>query len=73
MTSASPAHDALPDATWTVNEVLQRFPEAGRALNAFGVDSCCGGADSLAAAALEAHVPIEDLLAGVAGVIGEGR
>ena len=77
MTSATPSRDAarapLIDATWTVNEVLVRFPETVVAFNAFGVDACCGGAASLAEAAREAEVPLDDLIAGVASVIREGR
>lgn len=61
-------HPAL-DATWTVNEVLARYPVTGRALNAFGVDTCCGGHNSLAEAAREATVGLDDLLAGLRAVI----
>jgi regulator of cell morphogenesis and NO signaling len=46
--SLSPEH--------TVNDVLLRFPRCANVFNAFGVDSCCGGAVSLADAAADVGV-----------------
>lgn len=67
-------HDASPMPTkqtsatttispdWSVNETLHRFPETIAVFNAFRVDACCGGAATLRQAALDAAVPLEDLL-----------
>jgi regulator of cell morphogenesis and NO signaling len=38
----------------TVNEVLRRFPEAVELLTALGLDTCCGGAEPLEEACLQA-------------------
>jgi regulator of cell morphogenesis and NO signaling len=51
-----------PDASWTVNQLLLERPSAAAILNAFGVDSCCGGARSLAEAATEAGIEPATLL-----------
>lgn len=50
------------DATQTVNDVLRQWPETMAAFNSLGVDICCGGADSLAAAAMRIGIPVEDLI-----------
>ena len=50
------------DARLSVNDVLRRQPGAVRVLNAFGIDTCCGGAASLDEAAREAGVAVEDLV-----------
>jgi regulator of cell morphogenesis and NO signaling len=57
------ASPAAPDASWTVNQLLLERPAAAAVLNAFGVDSCCGGARSLAEAAAEAGIEPTTLLA----------
>jgi iron-sulfur cluster repair protein YtfE (RIC family) len=51
------------DARLTVNELLRRHPSVLPVLNGFGVDSCCGGAESLAQAAQSAQVPFDALMA----------
>jgi regulator of cell morphogenesis and NO signaling len=58
------ASTSLPliDPSLTVNDVLQRWPAAVGALNALGIDTCCGGADSLSVAAAQAGVPLADLI-----------
>lgn len=40
----------------TVNDVLRRFPNAGQVFNAFGVDTCCGGGNTLVEAARAADL-----------------
>ena len=30
----------VPDATWSVNDTLLRWPAAARIFNAFGIDAC---------------------------------
>ena len=36
------------DPTWTVNDVIVRYPETVSVFNALGIDACCGGAKPLA-------------------------
>ena len=50
------------DLAWSVNELLRRVPRSVAVLNAFGVDTCCGGALTLEEAAIEANVPPTELL-----------
>lgn len=64
-THTAPATTDRIDPSLSVNETLRRWPAAVMALNAFGVDTCCGGAASLAQAAADADVPLDDLLDGV--------
>jgi iron-sulfur cluster repair protein YtfE (RIC family) len=46
----------------TVNEILARYPGTMGICNAFGLDTCCGGALSLRDAAAEAGANLEQLL-----------
>lgn len=46
----------------TVNQVIQASPEAMKVLNAFGIDLCCGGMDTLDEAARKVGVAVEDVL-----------
>ena len=41
---------------WTVNELLRREPLSATVLNSFGVDTCCGGGDTLEEAAAAAGI-----------------
>jgi regulator of cell morphogenesis and NO signaling len=50
------------DPRRSVNELLQCHPATVMVLNDFGVDACCGGASSLAEAALAAGVEPVTLL-----------
>ena len=50
------------DHDWSVDETLARHPATATVFNAFGVDTCCGGGASLADAARDADVPLDDLL-----------
>jgi iron-sulfur cluster repair protein YtfE (RIC family) len=59
-----PSYDQL-DATITVNDLLQRFPEAVGTLSAYGIDTCCRGNQSLARAAAFVGVDPDRLLAEV--------
>ena len=58
----------VPDATWSVNHTLLRWPAAARIFNAFGIDACCGGAATLAQAAADADMPLDALLAALDGI-----
>lgn len=57
------------DSGWTINELLRRLPPAGEVLNAFGIDTCCGGGDTITAAARKAGVREDDLLAEIGSVV----
>ncbi len=46
----------------TVNEILRRYPEAIRVLNALGLDTCCGGSEPLGEAARAAGQAPEAVL-----------
>jgi iron-sulfur cluster repair protein YtfE (RIC family) len=50
------------DITASVNDLLRDCPSALIALDAYGIDSCCGGDLSLSDAAREAGVSLEHLL-----------
>ncbi len=60
------------DPTLSVNEILKRCPASVRVLNAFGIDTCCGGAASLAEAAAEANIPVTDLLDAIEYLAADG-
>jgi iron-sulfur cluster repair protein YtfE (RIC family) len=57
------------DPSWTVNDVIAKCPETMPVLNAFGVDTCCGGDETLAAAALEAGLDTDRLVTALRDVI----
>ena len=54
----------------TVNELLALAPHAGGLLNDLGVDTCCGGSNSLREAAVDAGLEPEALLAQARGAVG---
>lgn len=51
------------DQDLTINEVLLKYPTAVTVLNAYGIDTCCGGGDSVAAAAASNGIDLDELLA----------
>lgn len=53
------------DPTLSVNDVLRRWPFAVRTLNQYAIDTCCGGALSLADAARDAGVAVDELIAAI--------
>jgi regulator of cell morphogenesis and NO signaling len=55
------AHQDI-DATAIVNDVLRRYPPTVGVFNTFGIDACCGGAASLAEAAVRDGVELGALL-----------
>jgi regulator of cell morphogenesis and NO signaling len=61
------------DPGLSVNEVLRRWPGAVTALNAYGVDTCCGGAASLSEAAGQAGVSVDDLIGGITDALTVDR
>lgn len=54
------------EPTWTVNETTARIPASVSVFARYGIDSCCGGALSLAEAARRHDVSIDTLLAELA-------
>jgi iron-sulfur cluster repair protein YtfE (RIC family) len=60
------------DAGMSVNTTIRRFPESVAVFNQLGVDACCGGAKSLAEAALEAGITLETLVAALEAAVPEG-
>ena len=65
MSRIASSNSAPVDPTWSINELLGRRPAAIAVLNAYGLDTCCGGASSLADAAREAGVELQSLIADV--------
>ena len=51
------------DPTLSVNELLRRYPEALPVLATAGIDSCCGGEQSLALAAAGSGLTFDQLAA----------
>lgn len=70
-------HDPTPaslGASWTVSEAIDGFPAALHVFFDLGIDTCWGGDQSLAGAASDANVRLDDLLAAVsAAIAGSGR
>jgi regulator of cell morphogenesis and NO signaling len=58
-----------PSPEHSVNEIICRYPSVLSVLDGFGVDTCCGGAESLASAARSARIPIDALMAGISAAI----
>lgn len=42
----------IDGSTVTVNDAIRLYPQTVAVFNAFGIDSCCGGAETIRAAAL---------------------
>lgn len=53
------------DPTLTINDVMACWPQTIQLLNVLGVDTCCGGGESLREAARHAGIPLTVLLAAV--------
>jgi regulator of cell morphogenesis and NO signaling len=51
--------------TLTINEIMARWPDTMMLLNALGIDTCCGGGDTLPDAARRARIPLTVLMAAV--------
>ena len=60
------------DANETLNELVARVPDALPVLQRFGLDTCCGGALTLALAARHHDLALDELLAAIAEALGEG-
>ena len=71
-TAFRPVATPTIDPAWSVNELLRRYPATGHVLNEYGIDSCCGGADSLEDAARAANVDANVLLQAVGASAAAG-
>jgi iron-sulfur cluster repair protein YtfE (RIC family) len=50
------------DPTMSIDDTLCLYPDSRPALNAAGIDTCCGGAEPLGAAALTAGADLDALI-----------
>jgi len=53
----------------TVNALIAQHPSVLPVLNGYGIDTCCGGAESLEDAARTAGIPVDVLMAGVSAAV----
>ena len=61
------------DPSWTINEVIAKYPETMSVFNSFGLDLCCGADETIAAAANESEIDSEALMSALAkAAIGSG-
>lgn len=61
------------DASLSINEIIRRVPASISVLNAYGIDTCCGGEISLAESAKEIGVSPEDILRAITAASGTGE
>ena len=52
----------------SVNDVIARFPDTIAVFNAFGIDACCGGAESVTDAARRDGADPEALVTALLGI-----
>jgi regulator of cell morphogenesis and NO signaling len=57
----------------TLNAIVARFPQTLPVLQAFGLDTCCGGALPLRTAVEHHHLDLRALLAALHAVVVENR
>jgi len=62
----------MPDSTQinqdsVVNDVIRRCPPSVSVFNYFGIDACCGGAGTIAEAAENEFVDLDDLVDALRG------
>jgi iron-sulfur cluster repair protein YtfE (RIC family) len=50
------------DPSWTINDVIAKYPDTISVFNSFGLDLCCGADEMLSAAAKESQIDIEVLM-----------
>jgi regulator of cell morphogenesis and NO signaling len=64
------------DPSWTINDVIAKYPDTISVFNSFGLDLCCGADEKLSAAAEESAIDSEALMSAlldVAGRSGESK
>jgi regulator of cell morphogenesis and NO signaling len=59
------------DSSWTVNDVLDQFPETISILNLLGIDTCCGGNLTLSDAAADIGENVDAVIAELIRVTSE--
>jgi iron-sulfur cluster repair protein YtfE (RIC family) len=50
------------DPSWTINDVIAKYPETMSVFNSFGLDLCCGADETLSAAAKESELDSDVLI-----------
>lgn len=63
-----PSIDAF-DLSWTVNDLLERYPATLSIINSLGIDACCGGALSLVTVVERHHLDCEVLRSAIENAI----
>lgn len=63
----------LLDLSWTVNDIVQRYPTTLSILSSVGIDACCGGALPLATVAEKHRIDVEVLRSALENAIREGE
>ena len=61
MTPDTSAIASSIDASSTVNDIVARYPSTLAVFNAFGIDTCCGGALPVSEAAARHKIPLNAL------------
>jgi iron-sulfur cluster repair protein YtfE (RIC family) len=61
------------DPRWTVNDVIGHYSSALPVLKSLGIDSCCGGALTLATVAAKHHIALEVLRSALERAIRAGE
>jgi iron-sulfur cluster repair protein YtfE (RIC family) len=56
------------DPSWTVNDVIAKYPDTISVFNSFGLDLCCGADEMLSEAAKESEIDSEALMSALLGV-----
>jgi len=59
------------DENMSINDVIKSYPATLPVFNTFGIDSCCGGARTLARAARESGVDLEAMVKALNEAAGE--
>ena len=59
------------DARSTVNDIVARYPSTLAVFNAFGIDTCCGGALPVTEVATRHKIPLNALRSALESAIGE--
>jgi iron-sulfur cluster repair protein YtfE (RIC family) len=70
MTHDTSAIASSIDARSTVNDIVARYPSTLAVFNAFGIDSCCGGALPMSEAASRHGIPLNVLRSALESAIG---
>lgn len=57
----------------TINDVVQKWPETMKVFNKHNVDSCCGGAQSIATTAAVSNADIKKLMEDLNAAVEKGE